>query len=308
MSEFAKPIYNNEDAARRHLEATRWPDGPFCPHCGERENVHRLEGEAHRPGLLYCRSCREQFSVTVGTVFERSHVPLHKWVLATHLLASSKKGMSAHQLHRILGVTYKTAWFMAHRIREAMKDMAPEPMGGEGQSVQADETYFGTKDKYRGKPWSEKKGHTKKMSVFGLVSGGKARTFHIARADAATLRDVLVTNVDRASELHTDEAHLYHKVGREFAKHRAVHHGVKEYVAEDGATTNAVENYFSVFKRGMRGIYQHCSEKHLQRYLAEFDFRYNARKIDDAARAAKALAGIEGKRLTYRGPDLRPNM
>lgn len=228
---------------------------------------------------------------------------LNKWVAAFHLMASSKKGISAHQLHRMLGVTYKTAWFMAHRIREAMRNPTPGTMGGQGKSVQADETYFGTKDEYRGKSWEEKKGHNKKMSVVSLVSEGQARTFHVDRADTETLRSVLKANTDPASELHTDEAHLYHKVGREFAKHSTVHHGVKEYVNKDGATTNHVENYFSVFKRGMKGTYQHCSEKHLQRYLNEFDFRYNyriARGFNDLARADIALKGIEGKRLTYR--------
>jgi len=200
----------------------------------------------------------------------------------------------------MLGVTYKTAWFMAHRIRESMKEEPTGPMGGEGESVQADETYFGTRDALRGKSWAEKKGHSKKMSVVSLISGGKARTFTVKRADAKTVRELLVTNVSRDTELHTDESRLYVRVGDEFAKHRTVIHVRGQYVGPHGESTNKVENYFSIFKRGMRGIYQHCSEKHLQRYINEFDFRYNNRTITDAERADVALANIAGKRLTYR--------
>jgi transposase-like protein len=299
MSDLTNPIFQDETAARTFLEAQRWPDGPVCPHCGSVENIRKLKGKSHRPGLYQCNSCREHFTVTVGTVYERSHIPLHKWLLATHLLCSSKKGMSAHQLHRMLRITYKSAWFMAHRIRESMREVNPEPMGGEGQSVEADETYYGQKDEFRGKPWKEKKGHLKKCSVVSLVSEGKARTFHVDHANVETIREILVTNVRRETELHTDESPLYRRTGEEFAGHRRVHHSVGEYV-RDGATTNHVENYFSVFKRGMRGVYQHCSEKHLQRYLNEFDFRYNARTISDADRAIQAHKGAEGKRLTYR--------
>ncbi len=300
MSDLQNPVFHDETKARKWLEAQIWPDGPTCPHCGSWEPT-TLKGKAHRPGLYQCNSCRQQFTVTVGTVYERSKVPLHKWLLATHLLTASKKGMCAHQLHRMLGVTYKTAWFMAHRIREAMKNDTPEPMGGEGEIIQADETYFGTKDALRGKPWKEKKGHSKKMSVVSLVQpDGSARTFHVKRADAATVRDILVRNVRRNSELHTDESSLYTLVGKEYKTHKTVVHTGGQYVGPDGETTNACENYFSIFKRGMRGIYQHCKEKHLQRYLTEFDFRYSNRDITDAERAAKALKGIEGKRLTYR--------
>jgi len=297
------PVFQDKEKAREHLEAIRWPDGAYCPHCGETENVHRMEGKSHAPGLHYCRSCRKKFSVTVGTLFERSKIPLNKWMMAFHLMASSKKGISAHQLHRLLGITYKSAWFMAHRIREAMKGDAPPPMGGEGEKVEADETYFGTKDEFRGKPWAERKGHSKKMSVVSLVSGGKSRTFHVDRADAPTVREILVTNVSRDTELHTDESRLYVRVGEEYAKHRTVIHARGQYVGFQGQTTNHVEGYFSIFKRGMKGTYQHCSERHLQRYLAEFDFRYNERSglgVSDAERAEKALKGITGKRLTYR--------
>lgn len=300
MCDITNPIFNDETAAREHLEALRWPEGPVCPYCGKQSHVKPLGGKSMGPGWYHCGECRKKFTVRVGTVFERSKIALHKWLLATHLITASKKGMSAHQLHRMLGVTYKTAWFMAHRIREAMKDETPDPMGGPGGNVQADETYFGTRDKYRGKSWAEKKGHSKKMSVVSLVSDGKSRTFVVNRADASTVRNILVTNVKREAELHTDESRLYTKVGKEFAAHRTVIHARGSYVGPNGETTNNVENYFSVFKRGMRGVYQHCKEKHLQRYINEFDFRYNTRDIDDSDRRDEALKGIEGKRLTYR--------
>ena len=251
-------------------------------------------------GYYHCGDCLERFTVRTGMVYERSHVPLHKWVLATHLLVSSKKGMSAHQLHRMIGVTYKTAWFLAHRIREAMNETNPGPIGGSGKSVQADETYFGTKDSLRGKTWAEKKGHSKKMSVVTLVSEGKSRTFHVDTANVASVREILLNNIKKETELHTDESRLYTRTGKEFLVHKTVHHSAGEYY-RDGVHTNCAENYFSIFKRGMRGVYQHCSEKHLQRYLTEFDFRYNRRDIDDFSRAVQALRGAEGKRLTYRG-------
>ncbi len=298
-------IFNNEDAAREHLEKLRWPNGPFCPHCGERENHHRLEGKTTRPGLFYCRACRGQFSVTVGSVFERSHIPLHKWVLATYLLTSSKKGMSAHQLHRTLGVTYKTAWFMAHRIREAMTDNTRSgPLGGEGKTVEADETYIGpAKSEFRNGAWHRKQGVGGKRAVVTLVErGGRARSVHFDRIKLKDVREFVVTNTDRKSHLRTDESPLYTRMGREFASHKTVNHSQKEYVRGD-ASTNAAEGFFSIFKRGMRGVYQHCGEQHLQRYLNEFDFRYShriARGVDDWQRGALALKGIGGKRLTYR--------
>lgn len=301
MTDLTNPIFTDEAAARQYLEAQRWPDGPSCPHCGVSE-AHKLEGKASRPGVYQCNGCRQQFTATVGTVFERSKIPLHKWLLATHLLTASKKGMSAHQLHRMLGLTYKSAWFMAHRIREAMKDDKPAPMGGTGGPVQADETYFGTKDsgKERGIRGTYKRGPGNKRAVVSLISGGRARTFHVTRADAPTVRGLLVANVRRESELHTDESRLYIKVGEEYAAHRTVNHSANEYVGPAGQSTNKVENYFSIFKRGMKGVYQHCAEKHLQRYINEFDFRYNTREIADSERRDKALAGAEGKRLTYR--------
>lgn len=302
MSVLNKKYFHSEKAAFKKLEEIVWPNGPVCPHCQSKRKIYDIKGKNTRLGLKKCADCRKQFTVRVGTVFESSHIPLHKWFQAAFLMSSSKKGISAHQLHRTLEITYKSAWFMAHRLREAMKDGDPFPMGGEGESVQADETYFGTKDDYRGKPWAEKKGHSKKMSVVSLVSGGKSRTFHVARADAGTIRDLLVTNAHRTSELHTDESRLYVRVGDEFKAHKRVNHGAGEYVKRDGTTTNNVENYFSIFKRGMRGVYQHCKEKHLQRYLDEYDFRYNAREISDAERMDTLLEGIVGKRLTYGGP------
>jgi transposase-like protein len=313
------PIFTDKDAAREHLEAQRWPNGPICPHCGnaDQTRVTAMQGKAHRPGLYNCMECREQFTVTVGTVFERTKIALNKWLLATFLMTSSKKGMSAHQLHRMLGVTYKTAWFMAHRIREAMKEdvVSSGPIGGEGKTVEADETYIGKRETprklARGRvptyTKSGKSGGAQKRIVVGLVErGGKARMFHLNDATKDTVRDVLVRNADRQSILYTDESRLYTVTGTEYAKHDTVKHSAKEYARREGDVivhTNTIENVFSVFKRGMVGVYQHCGEAHLHRYLAEFDFRYNRRsalKIIDTQRHNQLLAMIEGKRLTYR--------
>jgi len=310
------PIFTEPDKAREYLEGQRWPDGPVCPHCGNADQaaITALKGKAHRPGVYQCNACRGQFTVTLGTVFERSKIALNVWLYATHLLTSSKKGMSAHQLHRMLGVTYKTAWFMAHRIREAMTDNDAGPIGGEGKIVEADETYQGRKENPRvvrtsGQPFIKKgkKGIPAKRPVVALVErGGEVRMFHVENATAANVRDVLVRNVDRASALHTDESRLYTETGKEFAEHRTVKHSAGEYVRYEGGEpvhSNTVENVFSVFKRGMTGVYQHCGESHLPRYLAEFEFRYNRRaKLGwtDAMRTDAALRGIEGKRLTYR--------
>lgn len=304
----ADDIYNNEDAARVHLESVRWPDGIACPHCGGVAKIKSTK-MTNKPskakpanaakGWYHCGECLERFTVRTDTIYARSHVPLHKWVLATHLLCASKKGMSAHQLHRMIGVTYKTAWFMFHRIRESMLEVDPAPLGSPDRPVQADETYFGTKDSMRGKSWDDKKGHSNKMSVVALVSAGKSRTFHVNRATVESVREILVRNIKSEAELHTDESRLYKKSGKEFAAHKTVRHSSGEYVRNRAHVNNA-ENYFSIFKRGMRGVYQHCSERHLQRYLTEFDFRYNNRDIDDFERAAIAFKGAEGKRLTYR--------
>jgi transposase-like protein len=266
--------------------------------------ITKLQGKSHRPGLYYCKECEGHFTVTVGSVFERSKIPLTKWWLASHLLNSSKKGMSAHQMHRMLGVTYKTAWFVLHRLREAMRVVNPGAMGGEGQPVQADETYYGNTSK-RAKHY--KKGHSHKSGVVALVdpATGNARAFKVESATAETVRDILVTNVSRKSTLVTDESRLYHATGREYGAHEKVLHAGREYVNKDGFTTNNVENFFGVFKKGMVGTHHFCSEQHLQRYLDEFSFRYSYRSglgYSDNDRTALMLKGAAGKRLTYRIP------
>ena len=271
MTDITAKRFTNEQAARRHLEAIHWPDGPICPHCGVIDNAHRIKGRSARPGLWFCADCRKQFTVTVGTLFERSKIPLHKWLLAVHLMSASKKGMSAHQLHRMLGVTYKTAWFIAHRIREGMREFNPGAIGGEKKTVEADETYIGGKAKNRAYAPPPKK-----EAVFALVEReGKIRSHHVPAVNAETLRPILVAHADRKSYLMTDEAKTYVKVGREFAGHGTVNHSIDEYVRGGFWHTNTVENYFSILKRGINGVYQHVSQKHLKRYLGEFDFRYS---------------------------------
>jgi len=294
------PRFTNEDKAREHLEAIQWPDGPYCPHCGS-FNATRLEGSHHRAGLIQCNDCRQQYTVTVGTVFERSKVPLNKWLLCNHLLCASKKGMSASQIGRMLGVTYKTAWFMCHRIREAMKGNGPQgPLGGADKVVEADETYVGGKAKNR----ATRRPAPKKAVVALVERDGHVRSFHVANVNAKHLRSLIVTNVDRASHLMTDEAMVYTRVGREFNGHSVVNHSAKQYVTTGGFKhSNTAKNFFSIFKRGVIGTYHHMSEAHLARYTAEFDFRYNTRSITDAERADQALSCIVGKRLTYRRTD-----
>lgn len=310
--DLSDPRFTDANAARDWLEAQRWSDGPNCPHCGNADptKIKALQGKAHRPGLYQCAECREQFTVTVGSVMERSKIPLNKWLAAMHLMGASKKGMSAHQIHRMLGITYQSAWFLCHRIREAMRDdIGPaNPMGGSGQIIEADETYFGPKDRILKRTRRGKASHSSKRSVLGLVErGGKVRTFHVDRADAKTVRDIVVRNVSRESRLHTDESRLYTELGKEFAGgHDTVVHSGNEYVRGD-VHTNTIEGVFSIFKRGMKGVYQHCGEAHLHRYLSEFDFRYNNRAalgVNDTERTAKIIKGAEGKRLTYRRPDL----
>jgi transposase-like protein len=313
MTSYTEPRFNNDDAAREYLEKVLWPEGTICPHCGVVAHSYPTK----RTGVYRCAepACRKDFTVTMRTVMERSKIALHKWVLAFALYTASKKGFSAHQLHRTLGVTYRSAWFMAHRIRESMRDGGLDvPMGGEGSVVEADETYFGpvAKDKIRktttsGRPFTKKgrTGPSNKRAIVSLVErGGNVRSFHVAVADANTVAGIVNENIHHETRLHTDESRLYTKVGANFAAHETVNHSAKEYARGD-VTTNSVEGYFSIFKRGMKGNYQHCAEKHLHRYLAEFDFRYNHRiklGYTDGDRATLAVKNAAGKRLTYRGP------
>jgi len=300
MSVLSKPYFHDEAAAFAHVEAIVWPTGPVCPHCGSDKSPYDLK--ATRVGLKKCSACRKQFTVRVGTVFESSHVPLFKWLQAVHLICSSKKGVSAHQLHRILEVTYKTAWFMAHRIREAMRSGDLAPLGVGGGFVEADETFIGRKKGV------EKKGggFGHKMKVMSLVERGReVRSIVLDKVSRKTVEDVIAANVHHEARLRTDTAQYYVRSGFGTADHKMVNHFIGEYVRGD-AHTNTLEGFFSIFKRGMKGIYQHCAEKHLHRYMAEFDFRYNTRTAvggTDAMRAEKALKGIVGKRLTYKTSD-----
>jgi transposase-like protein len=298
MIDILNPIFTDEDKAREHLEALTWPTGPVCPHCGEAENVHRLQGKSHRKGLIQCNGCLKNFTVTVGTVFERSKVPQNKWLLAAFLMSSSKKGMSAHQIHRMLGVTYKTAWFMMHRIREAMKDDG-SPLGGPGKVVERDETFVGGKKRRR------LSGNVapKKKVVSLIERDGRARSFHVANIHAGNVRAAIVTNVHRSSTLMTDDARFYWGIGREFAKHGRVLHEGREFSKGDGTHSNTAENFFSILKRGVIGTYHHWSDAHIHRYLAEFDFRYSHKDVTDAERSDALLKGIVGKRLMYRRLD-----
>ena len=311
MCDLTNPIFTNEDKARKHFEALRWPDGPVCFHCGVVGEATALKGKSTRPGLYKCRACQKPFSATMGTVYERSHIPLHKWLLATHLMAASKKGISAHQLWRMLGFgSYRTAWFMAHRIREGMKAAKIEPLGGFGKVVEADTTWIGGKEQNkhvskRGKTRADKMKN--KHAVHSLVErGGRVRSDHVANISSKTLRSVVMKQVHRTSTLMTDDGGEYRRIGPEFHYHGKVNHSAGEYVRGD-VHSNTVEGYFAILKRGIIGTYHHVSEAHLKRYLAEFDFRYSERSalgVDDATRAAKAVKGIEGKRLMYRQ---RPN-
>ena len=294
-----QPYFQDEDAAYAKLESIVWPNGATCPHCGSTDKMRRMGGTATRPGLYKCYACRKQSRVTVGTVFESSHVKLHVWLQAMYLMCSSKKGISSNQLARTLGVTVKTAWFMSHRLREAMASGAGlPPMGGEGAVVEIDETFIGQK-----KDMPKQRGYAHKHAVLTLVERGKgSRSFHVDGTAAADLLPIIKANVDPKTQVMTDEAGQYAALKKIFTGHDFVRHGAGEY-GRGVVHTNTVEGFYSVFKRGMKGIYQHCSEKHLHRYVAEFDFRYNNRVklgVDDAARTVNALQGIVGKRLTYR--------
>lgn len=320
MSVLSKPYFHNEAAAFEHVEAMLWPQGPVCHSCGSMDKHYKLVGVrskaskkhpegVERHGLYKCAACRSQFTVRMGTIFEESHLPLHKWLQAIHLMCSSKKGISAHQLHRVLECTYKTAWFLAHRIREAMRSDDFTPMGGNGKTVEADETYIG---RLRDVPVN--KGTAHKNIVLTLVErAGRARSFHVDSTSVARVIPIVRANIAKESAFMTDEATHYRRVGKEFTLHGRVEHGAMEYGriehTADGErvniNTNTVEGYYSIFKRGMKGVYQHCAEHHLHRYLAEFDFRYSNRSamgVEDQERAARALKGFKGRRLTYGGP------
>ena len=299
MSDFSNPIFHDETKARKWLEARLWPDGPICPHCGTIGEATLMKGKSHRPGLYQCNACRQPFTVTVGTLYERSKIPLHKWLAATHLMMASKKGMSALQIGRMLGLSKKTTWFVCHRIRESLRETKPAPIGGQNKVIEADETFVG------GKARNRKNKVPPKEAVFALVErGGRVSSHHVPDVSAKTLRKILVTHVDRKSYLMTDESGAYITVGREYSGHGTVNHSIEEYVRHGGFMhTNTIEGYFSIMKRGINGVYHHVSQQHLKRYLAEYDFRYNEREalgVDDAERMAKAIPGIVGKRLTYR--------
>ena len=299
MSDFTNPIFTDEDKAREHLESLRWSKHRSCPHCGEFEHTSPTASKNHKSGLYVCLSCKQTFTVTVGTLFERSHVPLNKWMHAFYLMSASKKGISSKQLERMLEVTYKTAWFMSHRIREAMRPEGRGMLGGGGQIIEADETFIGRKP-------GTKKGHggyAHKEAIFSLVErNGTVRSFHVNDVTGATLKAKLKENVSPSAKLMTDDFRSYRPAGKEFASHEVVKHSLGEYVRGD-VHTNTIEGFFSIFKRGMYGVYQHVSSHHLNRYTTEFDFRYNHREklgYSDTDRAEIALKGVSGKRLTYR--------
>ncbi|HUQ12033.1 MAG TPA: IS1595 family transposase [Steroidobacteraceae bacterium] len=295
-TDLTAPHFTSPEAARQYLERLRWGGQPVCPHCGVVGDHYALLGQAHRVGLWKCKDCRRQFSVTVGTVFERSKIPLNKWLLATHLMCASKKGVSSHQIHRMLGVTYKTAWFMTHRIREAMSSKPTGKLGGGGKAVEVDETFWGNQGK---KPKGARAYHHK-MKVVSLVErGGEKRSFHVANITPKTLRPILKAQIDEKSRLMTDESGAYYHVGKEFAEHGIVTHSAGEYARGD-VTTNTVESSFALLKRGLVGSFHKVSEAHLQRYVNEFDFRWNQRKVSDAERSVALMSQIGGKRLMYR--------
>ncbi|MER9440845.1 IS1595 family transposase [Mesorhizobium sp. M0340] len=311
MSILSRPEFHDEAKAFEHVEAILWPNGPVCPKCGSVDKHYKLKGVRTKPskknpngverhGLYKCGACRSQFTVRMGSIFEESHLPLTKWLQAIHLMCASKKGISAHQMYRILECTYETAWFLCHRIRLAMASGELSPLGGNGKTVEVDETYIG---RLTNTPITRGTGH--KNTVVTLVErGGRARSFHVDTARIGTIMPIVRANIAKETALMTDEAGLYRRVGQEFASHDFVTHSKDEYV-RGTVHTNTVEGFYSIFKRGMKGVYQHCAEHHLHRYLAEFDFRYSNRiamGVDDGTRAFIALKGAAGKRLTYHRP------
>lgn len=309
MSALSARYFHCEEAAFEHLEGVVWANGVTCPHCGSMSGKH-YDLRKTRLGLRKCSDCRKQFTVKVGTVFESAHIPLHKMLQAVYLICASKKGVSAHQLHRVLGITYKSAWFLAHRIREAMRSGDLSPMGGNGGAVEVDETFIGNDRTIKPKGVKKGRGYAHKHKVLSLVDreSGKVRSMVVESLSAKTLTPILRENIAKEARVMTDEAGQYQKLGNEFVAHGFTRHGQGEYVSAADHTihTNTIEGYFSIFKRGMKGVYQHCGKQHLHRYLAEFDFRYNNRSalgVEDSQRHYNALAGIAGKRLTYRRLD-----
>ena len=307
MSVLSRPQFHDEAAAFAYVEAELWADGPICPHCGGCERISAIKPNPEkkiRIGLKFCGQCRRQFTVKVGTIFEDSHIPMTKWLQAIYLMTASKKGMSAHQLHRTLEITYKSAWFLEHRIREAMASGDLSAFGQGGGIVEADETFIG---RIKGAP--KKRAFHHKMKVLALVDRdtGKARTMVVDEVTAKTIMPIVKANVAKEAILMTDESGVYRSADKHFAGHGTTNHSAGQYVDEEipAIHSNTVEGYFSIFKRGMKGVYQHCGEQHLHRYLAEFEFRYNNREAlgcNDADRASAALRGVVGKRLTYAGP------
>lgn len=290
------PIFHNEEKAYEHFEMLRWGSNPACPHCGGMDKIYKRSGKTARPGLYKCGDCRREFTAKIGTIFESSHVPLHKWLLATHLMCSSKKGISSHQLHRTLNVTYKTAWFMSHRIREAMKHPANiNKLGGSGKIVEVDETFW---SKIPGVP-KNKSGYAHKEKIFSLVErDGQVRSFHVHQVTGKTLKPIMYKQINKDTDIMTDDMGAYKDLQEHFNSHEVVRHSKKEYV-RGIVHTNTVEGFFSILKRGLTGIYQHVMSFHLQRYVSEFDFRYTYRKISDIERFNVLLSRVEGRRLTY---------
>ncbi len=310
MSDFSNPIFHDETKAREWLEARLWPNGATCPHCGVVGEATLMKGKSHRPGLYQCNACREPFTVTVGTLYERSKIPLHKWLAATHLMMASKKGMSALEIGRLLGFSPKTAWFLCHRIRESLRESNPPQLGGQNLVVEVDETYVGGKDKNRhaNKRVGIRGGSAKEAVVSLVQRDGKVRSHHVTDVNAKTLRPILEAQIDKATWIMTDEAKVYPTITASFSGHSTVNHGLGEYVRGAFHHTNTVESYFAILKRGIYGTYHHVSAEHLKRYIGEFDFRYNERSalgVSDFQRTEKAIGGIVGKRLTYRRTDGR---
>ena len=302
-----QPQFQDADKAREYLEALRWANGVVCPHCGSLGAHYKLQGKSTRPGVYKCVDCSDQFTVTVGTVFERSKIALNIWLQAVHLMCASKKGISAKQLERMLGVTYKTAWFMSHRIREAMTSSPDGLLGSGGGTVEVDETYWGNNKRSKiGKLYADLRGGAAKEKIVSLVQReGHVRTFHVQNVTAKTLKTVMDKHLSKEANLMTDESPIYKKSGKEYNSHQTVNHGRGEYVRGD-AYSNTVEGYFSILKRGLIGTFHHVGEQHLQRYCNEFDFRYNSRTAlgySDSDRTNMALKGIVGKRLMYRRLD-----